>query len=766
MKERQKIIEYDSPEKREQRERMLKYERDLKVQLAGKPRTDSGANVPKKKDEKAVMETIGKLYQAEQKKENVITKLRHEKELKECQELKEKPDINHNYKLTRSRTPVHLRTNEELSEKFDEILRMKRDLEEKKQREVESECTFNPRTSNMEPLSDPMHTVEKLLKWKQEKDLETIKRVALEANKEDETFHPKINPKSRQLARNRRRSEEAIHERLVHLKEKRDRAIEDIVIEEQKKLFNPNINKNSMKILERKKKILEGDGTEVVRQKFLVEETDNAKYLRSEQVKSPAKDLLRLTIQESRKLRKERREKETQPQPAKKNDQYANIKSRYKALANQKPNRASRSASKTRSRSVKRASSKIPIGYQSERKMAPVTSGPSLRNSQAAFRPSFAQQQDLKRATSRSRSKSARSLSRSKSVGSRRRPSQSSRQSRTPYNQLARSREFTDGEEEVEIVIDEDSPSRSASRKKQPFSPKTSELPKRSSVPKIKSTLDVRVSQLAKKNAKEKLAVPNDRQPSRKRNASPEAEFEVEIGTQSPREISPGKSSQRSESAPKKSSLKKQSRFESSQHEGIFVQPNRHGRNPYKQSEPDQARSQKVVSPKGSKIFFQSQAEAPLPPSPQEQPKRRAEKTQKPKASPPEIRWKQQLEGLDASSPAADPKLVQSDPFAVLDRMSASQQSGMGGWSVEEVVGRPLQQRQQQQQKEVHKPRQELEDSRSSHIKLEGHRDLPDSPETPKYPGDVQNNNSDRDHVARQLKKLQIKEVFTNMYFD
>lgn len=705
------------------------------------------------------METIGKLYQADKKKENVITKLRHEKELKECQELKEKPDINTNYKLTRSRTPVHLRTNDELSEKFDEILRMKRDLEEKKQREVEFECTFNPRTSNMEPLSDPMYTVEKLLKWKQEKDLETIKRVALEANKEDETFHPKINAKSRQLARNRRRSEEAIHERLVHLKEKRDRAIEDIVIEEQKKLFNPNINKNSMKILERKRKILEGDGTEVVRQKFLVEETENAKYLRSEQVKSPAKDLLRLTIQESRKLRKERREKEVLPQPAKKNEQYANIKSRYKALANQKPNRMSRSASKTRSRSVKRTSSKIPVGYQSERKMLPMVTSASLRNSQAAFRPSFAQQQELKRVTSRSRSKSARSLSRSKSVGSRRRPSQSSRQSRTPYNQLARSREFTDGEEEVEIVIDEDSPSRSASRKKQPLSPKGSDLPKRSSVPKIKSTLDVRVSQLAKKNAKEKVAVPNERKPSRKRQQSPEAEFEVEIGTHSPRDLSPGKSSQRSESAPRKSSLKKQSRFEGNQSEGIFVQPNRHGRNPYRQSEPDQARSQKVVSPKGSKIFFQSQAEAPFPPSPLEQPKLRTDRAQKAKVSPPEIRWKNQFEGLDDVSPPADSKLQQSDPFAVLDKISPVQQSGLGGWSVEETVGRP------QKQKEPVKPITELEDSRSSHIKLEGHRDQPSSPETPKYPGD-QSAPSDRDHIARQLKKLQIKEVFTNMYFD
>jgi hypothetical protein len=295
------------------------------------------------------MDTIGKLYQAEQKKENQITKLRHEKELRECQELKEKPDINHNYKLTRSRTPVHLRTNDELNEKFDEILRMKRDLEEKKQREVESECTFNPRTSNVEPLNNPMHTVEKLLKWKQEKDLETIKKVTLEANNEDETFHPKINPKSRKLAGARRRSEEALHDRLVHLKEKRDRAIEDIVLEEQKKLFNPTINKNSMKILERKRKILEGDGTEIVRQKFLVEETDNAKYLRSEPVKSPAKDLLRLTIQDTRKLRKERREKEREPQPLKKNEEYANIKSRYKASAT-KHNRASRSASRTRSR--------------------------------------------------------------------------------------------------------------------------------------------------------------------------------------------------------------------------------------------------------------------------------------------------------------------------------------------------------------------------------------------------------------------------------
>jgi len=36
IKERQKIVEFDSPEKREQRERMLKYEKELKSQLASK----------------------------------------------------------------------------------------------------------------------------------------------------------------------------------------------------------------------------------------------------------------------------------------------------------------------------------------------------------------------------------------------------------------------------------------------------------------------------------------------------------------------------------------------------------------------------------------------------------------------------------------------------------------------------------------------------------------------------------------------------------
>jgi hypothetical protein len=40
MKDRQKIIEYDSPDKREQRERMMKYERELKVQLASSMMTN------------------------------------------------------------------------------------------------------------------------------------------------------------------------------------------------------------------------------------------------------------------------------------------------------------------------------------------------------------------------------------------------------------------------------------------------------------------------------------------------------------------------------------------------------------------------------------------------------------------------------------------------------------------------------------------------------------------------------------------------------
>lgn len=707
------------------------------------------------------METIGKLYQAEQKKGNTITKLRHEKELRECQELKEKPDINQNYKLTRSRTPVHLRTNEELNDKFDDILRKKRDLEEKRAREVESECTFNPRTSHMEPLAKPMETVEKLLKWKQEKDLETIKRVALEANNEEETFHPKINPKSRKLASHRRNSEEAIADRLVHLKEKRDRQVEEIVLEEQKKLFNPSINKNSMKILERKRKILEGDGTEIVRQKFLVEETDNAKYLRSEQVKSPAKDLLRLTIQETRKMRKERREKESQPQPAKKNEQYANIKSRYKASVPNKPNRASRSASRTRSRSVRNTPHKVPVGYQSERKMAPVSGLQSLRKSQASLKPKQTVQELVSRGVSRSRSRSTRSLSRSKSAGSKRRPSQSSKlsRSRPNYNNPLEGQDIN-GDEEVEIVINDDSPSRSASHKKQPISPREAPSHRKNSSQKIKSDLDVRVNRLLQKNVKEKVPSHKHRRPSKERRSSPEVEVEVEVGTQSPKDLSPDRKSQRSDSAPRKSSLKKQSRFDGTTSEPLFVQVNRHGRNPYKQSEPDPAVSQKVGSLKGSKIFFQSQAEAPSPASVKDtevlRSKPRASEQRRSKASPPEIRWKTKEAKSEPVFQEDLDQMQQSDPFAVLDTIQPTQQSAFGGWSVEETRA----------QRPTSKSTGELEESRSSHIKMEGHQDYHQSPETPKYANEGRQYQADQDRISRQLKKLQIKEVFTNMYFD
>lgn len=719
------------------------------------------ANIPKKKDEKAVMETIGKLYQAEQKKDHTITKLRHEKELRECQELKEKPDINQTYKMTRSRTPVHLRTNEELNDKFDDILRKKRDLEEKRAREIESECTFNPRTSNMEPLAKPMQTVEKLLKWKQEKDLETIKRVTLQANKEEETFHPKINAKSRKLASHRRNSEEGIADRLVHMKEKRDREIEDIVLEEQKRLFNPSINKNSMKILERKRKILEGDGTEVVRQKFLVEETDNAKYLRSEQVKSPAKDLLRLTIQETRKIRKERREKESQPQPLKKNEQYANIKSRYKAAGQHKPSRGSRSASRSRSRSVRNIPNRVPVGYQSERKMAPLSNLQSLRKSQASLKPKPIVSELGNRAVSGSRSRSARSLSKSKSAGSKRKPSQSSRHSRSrPNFHNPLDREDTDGDEEVEIVINDDSPSRSASHKKEPTSSRGIVSQRKSSSQKIKSELDIRVNRLMQKNVKEKVPSRKNGRPSKERKSSPEIEVEVEVGTQSPKESSPERRSQRSDSAPRKSSLKKQSRFEGTTSEPIFVQANRHGRNPYKQSELDPAASQKVSSLKGSKIFFQSQVEAPSPVSPKgkdvQRSKPRPSEIGKSKVSPPEIRWKTKENMSEPVFQEDLDRLQQTDPFAVLDTIQSTQQSGMGGWSVEQLPAR----------RPTSKSAEELEESRSSHIKMEGHQDYQKSPETPKYAHEDRNYQADQDRISRQLKKLQIKEVFTNMYFD
>ncbi len=126
-------------------------------------------------------------------------RLRFEKELREKEELKEKPDINSNFRFSRSRTPIHLRSLEDQKEKFESTAKLRRKLEIERVEKESRECTFAPQVLAETSNRNQQQIVDDLLRWKKERDLHLMNTVSSGAYEKDLTFRPRLNSKSVQI---------------------------------------------------------------------------------------------------------------------------------------------------------------------------------------------------------------------------------------------------------------------------------------------------------------------------------------------------------------------------------------------------------------------------------------------------------------------------------------------------------------------------------------------------------------------------------------
>lgn len=607
------VVQFDSPEKRDQREKMFKYDAEIREQLQSNPHlTIPDAVKPKKKTEKDVLNTITKLYKSEQKKDYQLVKLRHEKESKELKEIREVPQINKNYQFkTYEHVPIHLRKNED---QFEDIIRLQRQKKEKELKEIQNECTFTPTIPKSSKLADdegeasrrkdPMDTVNKLLKWKEEKELNNLKKVSSNVFGDSETtFKPAIGIRSQKLALGRRRSMDLpIHERLLELKDKRDEDIMARQEEEVKNYFSPKINKNSIKILQNKN----SEGIITRSQKLKFQETDMVDYYKTEDVRTSHKDYITENKVHAKDAKKA--SKKLEKPHLKKNHMYDNIKSKYKGdqSSNGQKKKQRRNVQfeiadnrKARKSSSHKHISKSPARSKSQSQRSPSTGkfpsgdGNGMKGKQIYHSEDYIEVPPLvgilktsnskiprKEATSpktptqnkkeRSASGRSKSQSRSRSDNSKKRvkvksrdkvekQAPASKKKQTPYKKpLSRSSSVAKNsgsrqnlrsnrhavpeyDEEIEIVVKDDSRS---------SSPRGARLSVQESA-KVKSYLDKQVENIVKRNGEEKTAYGPVWESAKEKASKQNTAKKSQKSQQSPLKVDLKKSSEQKKDHPK-----------------------------------------------------------------------------------------------------------------------------------------------------------------------------------------------------------------------
>lgn len=198
MSRRKEVVQFDSPEKQHMRAKQFEYGQSVQGQIEGSRLSPEYERRPKPRDPYQ-LDTVERLYMAEQRKESKVGRLRFEKELKEKEELKDKPEINSHYRYSRSRTPVHMRPLADQKEKFESAAKLRRKLEGERAEREARECTFAPQVRVEATPRSQLQIVEDLLRWKRERDLHLMHTVSSGVYEKDLTFRPRINSKSVQL---------------------------------------------------------------------------------------------------------------------------------------------------------------------------------------------------------------------------------------------------------------------------------------------------------------------------------------------------------------------------------------------------------------------------------------------------------------------------------------------------------------------------------------------------------------------------------------
>jgi len=148
----------------------------------------------------------------------------------------------------KNRIPVHKRKQEE--EDFDEFLERKRANRPAKPAQETEEYTFEPDVHMTK--SKDKRTVDDLLRWGTDKRFKLANQRLKKYEGVNYSFKPVIDKKSKKMANKKRKGRNRVEDRLIQAGRSAKKKKEEMMMNETKNLFKPDININSKKILREK----------------------------------------------------------------------------------------------------------------------------------------------------------------------------------------------------------------------------------------------------------------------------------------------------------------------------------------------------------------------------------------------------------------------------------------------------------------------------------------------------------------------------------
>ena len=191
---------------------------------------------------------MDELYEDAQLKKERLEDFKALKHMSEAAELKEKPDINKNYKLKKKYVHPSRR---KLKRKDDDLEFDDNDtlsLYGEEEEEEEEESGFVSPEEPRRTLKEQQDQVNHMMRWQSDKEYKIAsQRLAILNQGETHTYKPQILEKSKELAQ-RSNSKKPIHERLLEAGKAKNKKLQKIVKNENSRYFKPRINDNSRRI--------------------------------------------------------------------------------------------------------------------------------------------------------------------------------------------------------------------------------------------------------------------------------------------------------------------------------------------------------------------------------------------------------------------------------------------------------------------------------------------------------------------------------------
>lgn len=203
-----------------------------------------------KKEKSDPIGTVERLMLSEKEKQMRLHYLRKKQMLDAASEVQDRPQITSHPSHNKKRAPIHLRKTP--SKSIDQEMSDRRRNNPPPDPHPFEECTFQPDLSKSNSTNKHLgeRSIDDLFQWNQKKNsklkLKQMERGDLGGSL---TFTPQVNPKSKQLTRDRRGS---IEDRLYEKSKQREEKLAKLKSDLEKGWFKPTINEESRRLIKEK----------------------------------------------------------------------------------------------------------------------------------------------------------------------------------------------------------------------------------------------------------------------------------------------------------------------------------------------------------------------------------------------------------------------------------------------------------------------------------------------------------------------------------